>query len=484
MKKKNIFILLSSLLLVGCTNETPAPAPIIKEESPIQKGLNTLREGFTFTGTLERTRTYYTSSSFITPIDPSQFSESDLKATSNFTFTFGNNSYYRKVEEYNAISEGFETYVEDTYFADEKGRIYSETLTAANEIGRDYKKNGANNVTFEGGGYDNPFFYILEKDIIKNEDNSYSLNIDKASFIFNRLCGFYASGAQNGPKECSITLNEDSLITRITYSPKIRYVAEYDSTQDTYYFYTVDQVYDFYIVDAGKDKVKHIEKEAQKGASNLALKKAIENFDGSNVTLVATDTDLSSEIPSSKTKVSYLDGKNAYIKYFDSSRNGSETSLNVDYDYVLTKNPKLPYYEARIYENDLWIPSNKTRFGKVNQDKYTYIDLIPHIKGISSDLFTYDSASDSYICENEAVSELGRNYFQSSAIELQMTNAHYANKITIQLNSEDQIKTVTVDYKYADFFSASLITTGQIVYRYQKAGSTVLPFDASSKLGE
>ena len=200
--------------------------------------------------------------------------------------------------------------------------------------------------------------------------------------------------------------------------------------------------------------------------------------------MVATDTDTSSEIKTTKTRVSYLDGTNAYIKYFDSSRNGSETELDAENDYVLTKNPNIDFYEARKYVDGQWIPSNKTKFGKVNQDKYKYDDLIPHLDGISSDLFTYDATTNTFICENSAVSEMSKSYFQSSAIEIQQTNARYATKVAIQLNSFDEIKTVTIDYRYADFFSSSIVKTGQIVFRYFDQGKTVLPYDASSKLGE
>ena len=196
---------------------------------------------------------------------------------------------------------------------------YTEYLTAQNEVGKKYQKNGANYVTFEGLGFDNPFYYINEKDIVLKDGKAY-LQKDKASYIFNRLCAFYASGASSSPKECSVTLNSEDQITRITYIPAIRYVIEYDATSDSNSYYTIEQNYDFYILDAGKDSVSHLKKESDKGSTNKVLAKAFKKFDGNNITMVATDTDTSSEIKTTKTRVSYLDGSNAYIKYFDSSR--------------------------------------------------------------------------------------------------------------------------------------------------------------------
>lgn len=489
MKNKILFAF-ASLFLVGCAQNNGLD--IVKnaidltpsnEISKIQQGIVNLRNGLVFEGTLTRTRTFYKNSSFLEPIDSSKFEESDLKSESNLTFKFSSNAYYRKVEEYNSIAEDYVTYLEEEYHSDNKGRVYTEYLTAQNEVGKKYQKNGANYVTFESLGFDNPFYYINEKDIVLKDGKAY-LQKDKASYIFNRLCAFYASGASSSPKECTVTLNSEDQITRITYIPAIRYVIEYDATSDSNSYYTIEQNYDFYILDAGKDSVSHLEKESDKGSTNKVLSKAFKKFDGNNITMVATDTDTSSEIKTTKTRVSYLDGSNAYIKYFDSSRNGSETELDAENDYVLTKNPNIDFYEARKYVDGQWIPSNKTKFGKVNQDKYKYDDLIPHLDGISSDLFTYDATTNTFICENSAVSEMSKSYFQSSAIEIQQTNARYATKVAIQLNSFDEIKTVTIDYRYADFFSSSIVKTGQIVFRYFDQGKTVLPYDASSKLGE
>ena len=154
---------------------------------------------------------------------------------------------------------------------------------------------------------------------------------------------------------------------------------------------------------------------------------------------------------------------------------------------LLTENPNLEgRYEARGYDEvtKTWLPSNRTLFGNIDQDRYTYNDFVPTLSGLSTDLFTYDSENNVYVCDNAAAIDIATNTLMPKATELQNTNAKNATSIEISLNTNNTIKTVTINYSYLDFFSETLTTNGRIVIRYQDLGTTVIPFNALDNLGD
>lgn len=479
-------LLLSSILVTGCSSTTGTNNDNTGDTSnlsPLAQSIEKLRKSFTFEGNLIQTRQFYTDDTFQTPVT-SGYEESDLRSESNLTFYFGENSFRRSVTVADATTGEEVPYLDETYFGDENDYAYSEYLSYQNTIGRDYLTDTYNKVSMHGAGFNNPFEYIYESDFTLNDDGTYSLNKSKASEMFVKLCYFFTTGAENPAGDAKVTVNANGEITSITYSPTTRYVAESDTVSQQTLFYSINQTFTFYIIDAGTTEIDHIELEVAK--DNSALKSAFSKFDASNSTIFITSIEDTASQPEYSYKKIYLDGENAYVKYYETDGVGSVSSLDPKYDYLLTENPNLEgRYEARGYNETTktWLPSNSTRFGNLDQDAYTYDDFVPTLDGLSTDLFTYDSENNVYVCDNAAASDIAINTLMPKATELQDTKAKNASSIEIALNTNNTIKTVTINYSYLDFFSETLTTSGRIVIRYQDLGTTTIPFNALENLG-
>lgn len=478
-------LLLSSITLASCSNVGGS----INESdslSPLAKSLEKIKKSFTFEGNLIQTRQFYTDETF-SEVDNSGYEESDLRSESNLTFYFTEDGFRRAVTIKDTNTNQEVPYLDETYFADENDYAYEEYLSYENKIGRDYLTDSYNYVSMHGASFNNPFEYIYESDFTLNDDGTYSLKLSKASEMFFKLCYFFATGAENAGGNAIATVNANGELTSLSYTPVTRYVIESDTyTQQTMY-YSIEQTFTFYIIDAGTTELEHITLEDAKDNTNL--KSAFNKFNVNNATISVTNIEESSSGDIYKYQKIYLDGSNVYVKYYEDSSSGvgSDDALDPKYDYLLTENKNLPgRYEARGYnsEEKVWLPSNSTRFGNINQDTYTYSDFVPTLKNLSSDLFTYDSATNEYICENDAAKDIAINSFLPNATELQTAQAKNANKIVIQLNTDNTIKLVTIYYSYLDFFSETLTTEGRIVIRYQNIGNTTIPFDALNNLGE
>ena len=478
MKKISKFcvLLLSSFTLISCGGG----ATDGKEVSPLQAKINTLREGVKLEGSLIQTRKFYTDDTF-TKEDPTNRDEADLKAEATVSFSFANNAFNRKVD--TKFAGEFVPYCDDTFLKDEHGYAYNEYLGLDNQVKRSYLTSYGNKVSFVSLGFDNPFDSIYERDLTLNEDKTiYSLDLIKASTIFNDLLGFYAAGLVNPGEKCEIHTNAKGDLTRFVYEVTPRYVVSTNTSTQQTECYIVNQKIDLFITESGEDLVKTINP-IENATDTTELKNAFTSFDASNIRINIADEQSINNVKSTKYYRYYLDGENVYVKYFDTN-NGSPSQIDAENDYILTKNKGIGFYEARGYSEEhgnQWIPSNTTKFGKSSQDKYVYDDFLLNIKNISCDLFTYDSATDSYVCENIAVRDIATNGLQPKAKELRISNLTYAKKASIKIK-DGMIYQVTVDYQFVNTFTGSAVK-GTTTFKFSNVGNTTLPFDASNNMG-
>ena len=302
---KNILksiLLLSSLTLASCAN-TPE-SPVEEELSPLAKSLEKIKKSFTFEGNLIQTRQFYTDETFST-VDNSGYEESDLRSESNLTFYFAEDGFRRSVTIKDAATNQDVPYLDETYFADENDYAYEEYLSFENTIGRDYLTDAYNYVSMHGAGFNNPFEYIYESDFTKNADGTYSFSLSKASEMFFKLCYFFATGAENAGGSATATINANGEVTSISYSPITRYIIESDTyTQQTLY-YSIEQTFTFYVIDAGSTELEHISLEEKKDNTNLSA--AFNKFNVSNSTISITNIEevikaLDIKIPESSEK--------------------------------------------------------------------------------------------------------------------------------------------------------------------------------------
>ena len=293
------------------------------------------------------------------------------------------------------------------------------------------------------------------------------------------LCYFFSTGVINPPSSVTVNFNSNDELTNLVYIPTVRYVDEYNSIQDSHTYYTIDQTFTFVVTGLGNSNIEHL-KPVESNSNFADLDIAFKNTDLKNST-VTISVDQGGTV---KSKKLYLDGENVYVQSFDGSNAGNK--VDPTNDYLLRKNKGGTYYEAYGYDTGIkkWIPSNKTKFGKLSQDKYVYTDLTPTFNGLSSKLFSFDEKSNSYVTENKnALKSIVSNLILPVASELSYTYLKYANKISISLNG-DNIRNVKIDYSYNDSFITGTVVSGQITILYRSIGTTKLPFDALNNLGE
>lgn len=475
--KKNILVCLlalSSVVLTGCSNTpTTGNTPTIVEESALAKHLKELRKGVSFEGTYNQSRVIYTDGSFT---KPEADQGTDTKAQANVKFGFTSDSFYRKIS---TMLEGEEVpYSEDTYVKDEDGYAYREYLSYQNTIEKNYQMSYDNKCSFVNLGYGNPFNNITEEDLTLNEDNTYSLNLSKASDIFTTLLGFYASGIVNLPKSCIIETNANKEFTTIKYVLTPRKVADYNSMTDTTTYYITEQnvVLDIGTIEDGS-LVKRLEPVKPDTSSQISkLGTALKNFNKENIEVQVLDA------PKDGTesyKKMWYDGKSVYVKQYSSILGGSLGSLDAEFDYILSQNENAKtLYEARGYDaqSGKWIPSNSTKFGKTSQDKYRYEDLVFDISKVSTDLFKYDNKTNSFICDNIAAGDVALKGLQPKAKELANANLNYTDKISITLKN-DKIDKIKAHYSYFNYYTNKQIE-GEVTFSFRTPGSTKLPFDS------
>lgn len=477
MKKKLILFAVSLFsLLVSCT---PSDSDlVVAEDNSISTSIEKLKKGVRFEGTLTQTRSYYSDASFSEKIENT--SSNDESNISNLVFMYTDDAISRYIElKSDTTGDEFVTYLSDAYFKDELGYSYTESLGIDNEVKRNYLTSDSNKVTFKSLGYDNPFNYIKESNLTKIDDVNYSLDLNVASLIFHNMLSFYSTGISNSPKEASVTINANNEITSITYSPSTRYVAETSDTSEEISYYAIEQKVNLLITDNDEDLISPISKESVKGAENNELNFALSSFDGNKVKIAYREFTKSNDSYASTNEYNTYryDGSLVYAKYYGQYV-GSSSSLDSENDYLLTKNPSLNTYEARKYidEYAMWLPSNDTNFGKLNQDKYVYSDFISNLNKVSSDLFTYDSETNTYVCTNEnCVSSIATEGISPNLSALASTKLEYTNRIEISLNNENQIKTIVCYYSYINYFTESGLVSGKIEINYSNHGTNTMP---------
>lgn len=467
MKKKSLLILglLPISILTSCNNSNSSSSSSqssIDKSDVINYNLSTLSQSVLFKGKINQTRQTATA---IT--SDGSYVWSSEKETNEYNSTIGFSSKDRNAickystQEY----QGEETTIENyTYFEDEKGYAYSETLNYKNELERDYSINLATS-SFSSNGFYNPFTILNKEDFTKDFNGSYILDLNKAEIITNNLLYSLNSGFGGSVKEAYLTLGEDGLFNDlvITMSSYIYYDSSYG------YVYKVENTVDFAISEGGTYLVSSPKTYDNKGYTDL--EKGLSNL-GSNYTLSVKmySKDQVNNTENTSYQDFYFTGDEIYVHSYDSEAN---KGLNKSDDFFLKADEDGTLY-SYVYDSEKssWVKGSSTYFPSTYQGKNTYNDYLPKANQVSANLFKYDETNKVYNGEDDASSTLVNCFYPNVApFRKSASNSFY--DVEISLNGSN-ISTVKLPFAYTNFETGTIMT-GNYELSYSNIGTTVNP---------
>ena len=465
MKKKylTICILAPLAILASCdgqaassTSNTP-----VEEESTLTSNLKTLSNSVLLSGSVVQTRQYATATK-----SDGTYTWSATKETNEYATTIGFSSKGRNAIYKYSIQDymGEETVIEDyTYFEDEEGYAYSESLNYKNELERNYSIN-LTTTSFASNGFYNPFSILNEEDFTLQQNGNYNLDLNKAEIISNNLLYSLNSGFAGSVKEAYFTIVDNSFSHFVLTMDSYIY---YDSTYS--YTYKVENTVDFVISRAGTYMVQSEEQYSDKGYTSLA--KALSDL-GNNYTLSVEmyNYDQVKGEESTTYQDFYFTGSEIYVHSYD---NANDDAPDKAKDFYLSPDEDGTLY-SYVYntETSEWEKKTTTAFPSLYQGKNTYNDYLPNAYEVSSDLFKYDGENKCYVAEDNATSALVECFYPNVApFRKSASNSFY--DVEVVLNN-DKISLVTLPFSYTHFQSAS-IQTGRYNLSYTNIGTTVNP---------
>ncbi len=467
MKKKYLAILVLAPLAAlascdgnGASSNAPSSEEII-DETTIGYNLKTLSKAVLLSGSITQSRTYATSQNADGSYVWSTTEETNEYATSiGFSSKDRNGIYKYSVQEY----QGEETVIEDyTYFEDEEGYAYKESLNHKNELERDYSIN-LTTTSFASNGFYNPFSILSEKDFTVGNDGKYALDVNKAEIISNNLLYSLNSGFAGSVKEAYFTLGDKLFDHFIITMDSYLY---YDSSYG--YMYKVENTVDFVISRGGIYEVSSQQQFADKGYTSLAngLKALGNNY---TLSVEISTLDQINETRTTTYQDFYFTGSEIYLHSYDDA-NKQDPDKTSDF-YLAADEDGTLYSYAYNSENDAWEKKSTTSFPSLYQGKNTYNDYLPVANEVSSDLFKYDETNKSYVAEDAAISSLVDCFYPNVApFRKSASNSFYNVEV---VTNGDKIVLVTLPFSYTHFQTATILT-GTYTLSYSNIGTTTNP---------
>lgn len=466
MKKRYLLVLgllpLTILTSCGDNSTTSSSEEVIDKSDVVNYNIKTLSKGVLLNGEVTQTRQTATNAD-----DDGNYVWSSTKETNSYSTTIGYSSkdrnaiYKHSVQEYEGEEQSIENY---TYFEDEKGYAYSESLNYKNELERDYSINLTTS-SFASNGFYNPFSILQSSDITKDFNGSYILDTNKAEIITNNLLYSLNSGFGGSVKEAFFSVGDDGLFNRliITMNSYIYYDSSYG------YIYKVENTVDFTISNGGTYLVSSEQTYSNKGYTSLT--NGLKNL-GNNYTL-SVEMYSKDQVSGSATTTYqdfYFTGSEIYVHSYDDTAN---KAVDKTTDFYLKADEDGTLY-SYVYNSETsdWGKGATTAFPSLYQGKNTYNDYLPSAYEVSSDLFKYDETNKKYVAEDNAASALTSCFYPNVApFRTSASNSFYDVEINLD---GDKISSVKLPFSYTSYTTAS-INTGTFTLTYSNIGTTVNP---------
>lgn len=457
MKKIKVLLLLSVLTLTSCGGKTSSSSE--EEKSEIQQNIDTFSKGFYMFGEITQTRTAATG------VDTNGNYIFDSKPETNTYSTqvgFENvaRNGFKKIstQEYDGEEQTIENY---TYFEDENGLAYKETLNRKNEIERDYSINLSNS-SFVYNGFYNFFTILNESDFKESGNGRYDLDLGKAAIITNNLLYSLNSGFASNVKEAYFTM-KDGLFSSFDITMK-----DYFYVDSTYgYYYKVENSASFVFGHQGSYSVSTVKQHGEKGYTSL--QKAFNSI-GNNFTMSVKMNALNQMSSTKATSYQdfYFTGDKIYVHSYD-TENKSAPDRNKDFYLAADANGTL-YSYAYDSTSSSFVKKETSTFPSLYQGMFTYDDYLPKVGDISANLFAKDG--DTYKAEEDVATSLASCfYLQKAPFKKSASNNFTDVEVTL---SGDSLSSVILPYSYTDFMEGTMVT-GTYEITYTNIGVTELP---------
>ncbi len=472
MKKKNLLILILAplTLLASCDNKTPTSSetPVTSSEESIDKtnkvaySLYTFSKSVLLSGNITQSRYVAQSQNADGSYVWSSTAETNEYSTSvGFESGERNGIHKSSTQDYQGESITMEDY---TYFEDEEGYAYKETLNYKNEVSRDYSINLTTS-SFAANGFYNPFSILSEEDFTL-KGNQYNLDLSKAEIITNNLLYSLNSGFASSVKEAYFTASGDLFnIFHITMEDYIYYDSSYG------YVYKIVNEVDFIISRGGVYHVPSVSKYASK--ENTSLAKALAKL-SSNYTLsveMNTKNSISGTLTTTYQDF-YFTGNEIYVHNYDDTtkQNPDKTT---DFYLAADEDGTLYSYVYNV-ETSAWEKKATTNFPSLYQGKNTYNDYFPKASEVSSDLFKYNEENKSYDAEENAISALISCFYPNVA-PFRKSASNSFQDVEIVLDGEN-VSYVNLPFGYSQFDADEVTAiSGTYILSYSNIGNTTNP---------
>lgn len=472
MKKINTVLtmgaLIAPLLLTSCNQQgSSSNSSDNTHENIIATNLEKMKKGFALTGVITQTREEIDlDTGNLTGKKENNVYNTDLIYESDGENGFHRHSYQKVMNEVVDL-ENF------TYFADENNDVFYQQLNHKNEIDNVYLSNGdESSSSFDVNGYYNWASLLNNSDLVYDEiGNRYELNNEKANFIASLMLSYLNAGFYDVATVCYFTVDSNYVFNSFNIVMNSRKLIEYDEN-NTMHFYKVDNKVEFAMSDVGTAKVNRIVPFETK-QQNQPLTTAFDKF-GDNMTIKITDTkkSLSGSSTSKTYQKLYLDGESIYVANFNTLTGENQRN---EKDFLLKQDPASEKLYSYVYnqENGSYEKQVLTEYPSIYQGLYFYDELLPTIKGVSQDLFTYNATKNNYENEDLALKALVQCF---NITRPPFRNPHIlnANKVSVRLNADNTLNYVEFEYSY---MSLTDIENGTVKVEFSNVGSTEIPFE-------
>lgn len=510
--RKSLFatLLVLPILLISCTGEgsssqptsSDSPSSPTTSEIPtvpndevetytdpvLNANINKMRDGFTMQGNVIQRRYASTINS-----DGEYEIDGDPIDTNTYYTMVGYNSKdenafykysYRLANNVEIAAEG-----PYTYFEDENGYAYTESIDYSNKVSRNYQTYNASTntgLTFADNGFYNFVYILLEEDFTLNESvqafTRYDLNINKAAIISNNLLYSLNSGAFAVPNEAYFRVDNGNF-TSLTI--ELDPITSIDSTTGEVTLITNSIVFAFN--NLGEQTIEHITPYEETEASET-LTNAFKTFEGQSfkmtvrhqyegISLYPSDvSDLT--VADDVTTDYYFTGKEIYVH----TRQRNETSnINLERDYYLAPTSETdmhlyPYAydsstgEYTVRNAGVILEDGTIAFAQAYVGYYFYSDLLPIISDISGTFF--DQVDETTFTVKEGMMESLADCFVISKRPFQVDRFEESDPLTINL-SAGTVSTIEGEYDFTDTMQGYRYN-GSISVEYSMLGDVTL----------
>lgn len=451
--KKRLFLIMPFLVLgLGSCSKSNTELPsdtdgkqqgTQEEVKPsLSKALSQMLSGFKASGSLDREIHYL-----------NQFYQSnDQVVTFDASYTFAEDAFESKL--LRTSDENSEpTYV--TYFKDEDGLLCEEFLKADNTIGLMPLRDTYGAVRTYSNEVINPFLFVQNESLFKKvDDTTFTLEGDSATdFIYYltddaTVDGIVTFKISTDSVLSSIEIkgaSEDSfLISSGTFTPRVITVS------GTFTFSTTDLTIE-----------NRLEPEETK-TSNSSLKEFLDSLDKHNLKLT---TYLDEADPQGSATIPYYFKDDMILLPMGGMGISTEPQ---DMDLLFVENDE-GTMDLYIYLSGVWM-ENDPEMMEWYYTKETFDDLAPLVSGVSADIFTLDSETQSFVANEKATKTLGQYFVPrvTDALSLMAMDDLCYSCTDVTLTLMEGMATVFIDSSYSN---GGLSVTGSTGFIIEKDGT-------------